>query len=179
MADIFIRPYPWIRTSAEYEDLRRGYVRRHFTYDDLFEDEKERVDSDDPLVRAGAARSALAFDKLIDDPDWRVRHEVSLNGYGFDKLVNDEAMLIRFSIAEAGWGLDALIKDEDELVRERAKISLLQNRTDIDSWIAAHPDRCALPENRVHAPATPTLKGAKEAQKSRPKPAQTVTAIKQ
>lgn len=108
------------------------------------------------------------LDKLVGHPDWRIRAAVAKQGYGLEKLVCDQDALVLIAVADQGYGLDLLVKDWRQSVSLAARKRLRDCGMNIEQWIEANPDRCALPENRAMA-QVPTLSGAKAAQKGRQK----------
>lgn len=110
--------------------------------------------------------------------DWKL-HRIK-NGEGLNVLVDDPDKYVRAEVAWKGYGLDKLANDAESVVRIQVVrfLKLKSNDMTLEEWIAANPDKCALPENRAMA-QVPTISGAKAAQKNRPKVEQTVSGPKQ
>ena len=104
----------------------------------------------DADVRCAVAEQGYGLDRLIEDPSWFVREEVALHGYGLDRLIDDESLTVRAAVAYSGYGLDKLATDPHGEVREAVDEALWDNDLTLEEWIAQNPDKCALPENRLH-----------------------------
>lgn len=104
-------------------------------YAQLGEEQKAVVDSDKWIERCAAAMAGLGLDKLAGDEYWYIRRQVAAQGFALDLLVSDESAGVRDAVYEQ-------IGHDENVAIERDRAEKL------GAWIAANPEKCALPENR-------------------------------
>lgn len=116
-------------------------------YAELSDEQKALVDDDNYWHRSSAARKGWGLDKLIGDESCAVRAAVAEQGYGLNLLVNDPRWQTRIEVARQGYGLDKLVKDVSPKVREATMMSIVQKFPNLEEWVKANPDKCALSKN--------------------------------
>lgn len=138
-------------------------------YNDLTDEQKKLVDSDDVnermeqvnkregldvlakdgdvSIRAAVAAQGYGLNELHKDSEPSVREEVAKQGYALNELRKDPEPSVRAAVAAQGFALDRLIKDDEPVVSEAAQKCLDEQGQTIDEWVAANPDKCVLPEN--------------------------------
>lgn len=159
-----------LKTAGAAQHESAPHTSKAIPYAALTEEQTRRVDSAEPMHRIHAAEQRLGLDKLIDDPDWTVREAVAYAGYGLDKLahdpdfavrqvvakkghahdllINDPDWEVRAAVAESGFGLDKLADDAHHRVQVAVARTLDKQQTDLESWIKANPELCALQSSR-------------------------------
>lgn len=108
-------------------------------YDELNETQKQVVDTDWEEVREWAAHMHWGCDVLVYDDEPCVVNMVVAQGYGLDYFASEKDYA------------------DDEDVAHWMEYYLSEYDNSLEKWIAANPDKCALPENKANA-HKPSLK---------------------